>query len=224
MIINDAKDLEAAPSDVRELFVERLADGINRWSWENGEWMLGQNTAEIEQFGFTLNDFPDAPIPDKPDYNPDELQFSYREDLAAAPTVAYRVGTDNDGAVADTDGFSSLFSNPVATLDDNNANQARIRLHDITEATSGYIGHGAQIDVTASDYASKQSAFTITLRLGHGAPNVDDTNGGTGTANVVTDPILNAIGVFGTLNVPMTTTEADANFSTGSNTLGTAVE
>jgi hypothetical protein len=75
MIINDAKDLEAAPSDVRELFVERLADGINRWSWENGEWMLGQNTAEIEQFGFTLNDFPDAPIPDKPDYNPDERQL-----------------------------------------------------------------------------------------------------------------------------------------------------
>jgi len=31
MIINNAKDLNAAPSDIRDGFIARLAAGVNRW-------------------------------------------------------------------------------------------------------------------------------------------------------------------------------------------------
>jgi len=62
MIINNHKDLEAAPDDVRERFVNALAGSINKYVWNGGEWTLEQNTAEIERFGFTIADFPDAPV------------------------------------------------------------------------------------------------------------------------------------------------------------------
>jgi len=72
MIINNRKDLEAAPDDVREPFVNSLARSINKYVWDGTEWTLEQNTAEIERFGFTLADFPNAPVPEMPAYNPDE--------------------------------------------------------------------------------------------------------------------------------------------------------
>jgi len=72
MIINNRKDLDAAPNDVRERFVNALAGSINKYVWNGSEWTLEQNTAEIERFGFTLADFPDAPVPKMPAYNPDE--------------------------------------------------------------------------------------------------------------------------------------------------------
>jgi len=72
MIINNRKDLEAAPDNVRERFVNSLAGSINKYVWNGTEWTLEQNTSEIERFGFTLADFPDAPVPDMPAYNPDE--------------------------------------------------------------------------------------------------------------------------------------------------------
>jgi len=75
MIINNRKDLEAAPDDVRERFVNALAGSINKYVWNGSEWTLEQNTTEIERFGFTLPDFPDAPVPDMPAYNPDERQL-----------------------------------------------------------------------------------------------------------------------------------------------------
>lgn len=74
MIINDRKDLDAATDDIRERFIASLAGTINRWDWQN-EWVLVQNTAEIERFGFTLADFPNAPTPEKPTYNPDQRQL-----------------------------------------------------------------------------------------------------------------------------------------------------
>jgi len=78
MIINDRKDLEAAPDAVREQFMARLAGSINRWKWE-GEWKLVQDDSTIVKFGLTVADFPDAPVPEQPDYNPDERE---REQLA----------------------------------------------------------------------------------------------------------------------------------------------
>jgi len=72
MIINNRKDLDAAPDDVRERFVNSLAGSINKYVWNGTEWTLDQNTSEIERFGFTLADFPDAPVPEMPAYNPDE--------------------------------------------------------------------------------------------------------------------------------------------------------
>jgi len=78
MIINDKKDLDAAPDDVREQFMARFAGSINRWEWD-GEWKLVQDDSTVVKFGFTTADFPDAPVPEKPDYNPDERE---RDQLA----------------------------------------------------------------------------------------------------------------------------------------------
>ena len=75
MIINNRKDLDAAPNDVRQRFIQNLEAGIHRWNWQNGEWVLIQDTNTIRKFDFTLDDFPDAPVPDMPDYNPDQRQL-----------------------------------------------------------------------------------------------------------------------------------------------------
>jgi len=80
MIINNRKDLEAAPDDVRERFVNALAGSINKYVWNGSEWTLEQNTSEIDRFGFTLADFPDAPIPEMPAYNPDERALEQEAD------------------------------------------------------------------------------------------------------------------------------------------------
>jgi len=80
MIINNRKDLDGAPDDVRERFVNALAGSINKYVWNGTEWTLEQNTAEIGRFGFTLADFPDAPVPNMPDYNPDQRQIEQEAD------------------------------------------------------------------------------------------------------------------------------------------------
>ena len=72
MIINDRKDLDALPQAEQDAFKARLAAGIYGWNWENGDWVQTTNTTDIERFGFTLADFPNAPVPDKPTNNPDE--------------------------------------------------------------------------------------------------------------------------------------------------------
>jgi len=71
-MFNSRKDLDAAPAEQKEKFFGLLAASINKWSWDGVEWVLGQNTTEIEKFDFTLDDFPEAPIPEMPAYNPDE--------------------------------------------------------------------------------------------------------------------------------------------------------
>jgi len=94
MIINDRKDLDAAPDDVRERFVNALAGSINKYVWNGSEWALEQNTSEIERFGFTLADFPDAPVPEMPDYNPDERQLEQE---------AEKVRTQRDALLSQSD-------------------------------------------------------------------------------------------------------------------------
>lgn len=71
-LINSREDLDNAPDDVRAAFIERLGAGIYSWEWQDGAWELVANTQTIESFGLTLDDFPDAPKPDKPESNPDE--------------------------------------------------------------------------------------------------------------------------------------------------------
>ena len=93
MIINDRKDLDAAPDAVREQFMARLAGSINRWEWE-GEWKLVQDDSTIVKFGFTTSDFPNAPVPEKPAYNPDERE---REQLAK------EARNQRDALLADSD-------------------------------------------------------------------------------------------------------------------------
>ena len=73
MIINNRTDLDTAPKDVQAEFKQRLAASINSWQWD-GQWNLTQNTTTIEQFGFTVADFPDAPVPEQPDCNPDQQE------------------------------------------------------------------------------------------------------------------------------------------------------
>jgi hypothetical protein len=188
-------------------------------------------------------------------YDPTNVILTYREDLQAAPTVAWRNGDDMDANAGDSDGFQAaaaagLFATPVATLFetmDNGRlttvpNRARVRLHDITEATDNYIGHDAQIDVTATDFAGNPSSVTLTLRLGHGAIETDagdieagvttftidddndDADGNAGTA-VVQEPILNVIGTLGDIHngtqSAATFTVDTADTTTGS---GDAVE
>ena len=104
MIINNRKDLEAARDDVRERFVNSLAGSINKYVWNGSEWTLEQNTAEIERFGFTLADFPDALVPEKPNYNPDEL---------ALEQEAKEVRTQRDALLAESD-WAVLPDAPVA--------------------------------------------------------------------------------------------------------------
>jgi hypothetical protein len=166
-------------------------------------------------------------------YDPTGLVFSFREDLSAAPTVAWRDGDDNDPIVNTTtgelEGYNNLFGSPTSNLVASNPDQARIRLHDITEPTDGFIGHDAQIDVTSTDLAGNTGTFTVTLRLGHGAADsvvgvtmkataprgagsaaaIDD-GGGAGANGVVIDPILNVIGVLGDIH-----NESDATDTTG---------
>ena len=80
MLINTRKDLDAAPAAERERFMKRLALSIYKWQWNGSDWEQYENTDSIERFGFTLDDFPDAPVPPEPDYNPDEKEVQAERD------------------------------------------------------------------------------------------------------------------------------------------------
>ena len=94
MIINSRKDLDNAPQEVREQFLNRLASTINKHVWNGSEWVLQQDETSIARFGFTTADFPDAPVPEKPDYNPDER---------AREQEANEVRNQRDALLAKTD-------------------------------------------------------------------------------------------------------------------------
>jgi len=94
MIINNRKDLDAAPDAVREQFLNRLASTINKYVWDGTDWVLEQDESSIARFDFTTADFPDAPVPEKPDYNPDER---------AREQQANEVRTQRDALLAQCD-------------------------------------------------------------------------------------------------------------------------
>jgi hypothetical protein len=82
MIINTKADLDAAPQEVQDDFMAKLAAGLYNWQWIDGQWVLVAETAILEPFGFTVADFLDAPKPEKPDYNPDEREAQRKADEA----------------------------------------------------------------------------------------------------------------------------------------------
>ena len=92
MIINNRKDLDAAPADTRERFIASLAASINQWKWEGGDWVIRHNTTDIERYGVTLDDFPDAPVPDMPDYNPDERALEQARESASLSRADFKLG------------------------------------------------------------------------------------------------------------------------------------
>jgi len=94
MIINNRKDLDAAPDAVREQFLSRLASTINKYVWDGIDWVLEQDESSIARFEFTTADFPDAPVPEQPDYNPDER---------ALEQEANEARTQRDALLAETD-------------------------------------------------------------------------------------------------------------------------
>ena len=73
-MFNSRKDLDAAPEEQKEKFLSLLETSINKWAWNGSEWEIQKNTSEIEKFDFGLSDFPNAPVPPKPDYNPDDRE------------------------------------------------------------------------------------------------------------------------------------------------------
>ena len=111
MIINNRKDLDAAPDDVRDRFLASLAGSINKYVWDGSDWVLEQNTTEIERFDFTLDDFPDAPVPPEPDYNPDEKEVQAERDRLQSQldSIDARYHSDRswrEYVIANPDGFT----------------------------------------------------------------------------------------------------------------------
>ena len=104
MIINDRKDLDAAPEEGRNSFISALAGSINKYRWDGTDWVLEQETAEIERFDFTLAEFPDAPVPEMPAYNPDERALAQE---------AKEVRTQRNALLAESD-WAVLPDAPVA--------------------------------------------------------------------------------------------------------------
>jgi len=110
MIINDAKDLHAAPADVREKFMEQLAASINRWDWQNGEWVLIQDESTIAKFGFAATAFPNAPTPEKPNYNPDERALEQAREGASLSRADFKLGLWDMGEL---DAVKALMDDPA---------------------------------------------------------------------------------------------------------------
>lgn len=81
--INTRADLDAIKgTEQYDRFLRFLAGTINRWRWQGGEWVLTRRSAAIARFGYAVEDFPDAPVPDKPTDNPDEQALDAARDAA----------------------------------------------------------------------------------------------------------------------------------------------
>ena len=97
MIINDRKDLDAAPPEVRQQFMTRLANGINRWVWDGNDWVIQQDDSTITRYAFTLADFPNAPVPEMPDYNPDERALQQARESATLSRMEFMLALEEAG-------------------------------------------------------------------------------------------------------------------------------
>ena len=90
-IINTRKDLDAADPSTRQKFMTRLAGGINRWRWNGSDWELWQDTTTLTRFEYTVADFPDAPVPPKPDWNPDERDLGQKRAAASLSRAQFKL-------------------------------------------------------------------------------------------------------------------------------------
>jgi len=103
MIINTRKDLDAAPDHIREQFMQRLAGTINKYEWDGSDWVLVQDDSSIVKFDFTVADFPEPPVPEKPDYNPDQRALEQQANEAR---------TQRDALLAESD-WTQVLDAPV---------------------------------------------------------------------------------------------------------------
>ena len=94
MIINTRADLDSAPEEVREQFLSRLSSTINKYVWDGTDWVLEQDESSITRFEFTVADFPDAPVPEKPDYNPDQKALDAEADEVRSERDKLLAATD----------------------------------------------------------------------------------------------------------------------------------
>ena len=94
MIINTRKDLDAAPDHEREKFMSRLAASINKYVWDGDDWVLEKDESTISKYDFTVADFPDAPVPEKPDYNPDQKALDAEADEVRSERDKLLAATD----------------------------------------------------------------------------------------------------------------------------------
>ena len=70
--VNDRADLDALDPAARAAFLERLARSLWRLERDDAHqrWIAVEDPRAIERFGFTVDDFPNAPKPDLPDWTP----------------------------------------------------------------------------------------------------------------------------------------------------------
>jgi hypothetical protein len=113
-IINSRKDFEALSLQEQEQFKAGLAASITHWSWEAGAWVLTQQTGTLEKFGFSLEDFPDAPVPPMPDYNPDEVALENARAAARLTPAKFRLGLL---AMDELDSVEAMMANPDTPRD-----------------------------------------------------------------------------------------------------------
>ncbi len=77
-MITNKREYDNATEAEREQFRKRLAGTIKHWRWRDGEWVLVEDTREIERFGLTTDDFDEIPEPPRPERSPDEKEAHQR--------------------------------------------------------------------------------------------------------------------------------------------------
>ena len=126
MIINNRKDLDAAPDDIRQKFMTRLAGGINRWRWNGDDWEQWQDTTSIRRFEFTLSDFPDAPVPAKPDFNPDQRELEQARAAASLTRARFKLSLLEGGYLADVEAAYPSWPKAVQIMWDDSSTFERL--------------------------------------------------------------------------------------------------
>ncbi|MBT7204189.1 MAG: hypothetical protein HN867_12010 [Deltaproteobacteria bacterium] len=105
--------------------------------------------------------------------NPRELTFNFLENISSASTT-YTVGSPTNMTGVDFTESATVLSN----------NQAKISLANPTGTTDSagrYVGDGAKISLTATDFSGNSNTYTLTFKLGHNEEspitNINDIGG-----------------------------------------------
>jgi hypothetical protein len=91
--------------------------------------------------------------------NPRELTFNFLENIASVSTT-YTVGSPTNMTGVDFTESATVSS----------SNQAKITLSNPTGTTDSaglYVGDGAKISLTATDFSGNSNTYTLTFKLGH---------------------------------------------------------
>lgn len=95
-LVNSRKDLDNLPAEERDRFLKRLAAGVQRWKWIDGEYQLVEDTSGLERIGLTLDDVTLPDPPPEPEMTPDEKEKEDRkaEIKEALDSIDARYHTD----------------------------------------------------------------------------------------------------------------------------------